>query len=101
MGATTADGSNLTPNDCGIAYGHAYSILAAFTMSGTKMVMLRNPWGTTGYTGDWHKDDSSWTDSLVAEVPLDVDPRTSDSDGIFVMPISTFTDTSENCIYSY
>lgn len=102
MGASTAAGSNLTPNDCGIAYGHAFSILATFSMSGgNKMVMLRNPWGTTGYNGAWYKDDTAWTESKVSEVPFGIDPRTSDADGIFVMPIATFTDTTQNCIYSY
>lgn len=101
MGASTASGSNALSNDCGIALGHAFSILTTFTMSGTSMIMLRNPWGTTGYSGAWHKGDTSWTDSLVSEVPFGIDPRTSDVDGIFVMPISTFTDTSQDCIYSY
>ena len=101
MGASTSAGSNQTPNDCGISYGHAFSILTTFTMSGNKMIMLRDPFGSTGYSGPWHKDDTAWTDALVALVPFGVDPRTSDTDGIFVMPIATFVDTSENCIYSY
>lgn len=33
MGAGTGAGADTTTNDCGIAYGHAYSILAAFDMS--------------------------------------------------------------------
>lgn len=93
MGASTASGSNQTPNDCGIPYGHAFSIMTTFTMSGTKMIMLRDPFGSTGYNGLWHKGDTAWTDALVAQVPFGVDPRTSDSDGIFVMPIATFTAT--------
>lgn len=30
MGAGTSGGSDTTYNDCGIAYGHAYSVIAAF-----------------------------------------------------------------------
>ena len=49
MGAGTGAGADTTTNDCGIAYGHAYSIITAFDMTaadGTvyNMVMLRNPW---------------------------------------------------------
>ena len=66
MGAGTASGSNSNINDCGLAYGHAYAILAAFTMDSTKMVLMRNPWGRTSYSGPWKHDDSAWTDALVA-----------------------------------
>ena len=69
MGAGTGSGSDTTFNDCGIAYGHAYSILTTFTMTssgGTSydMVMLRNPWGITYYSGTWYKSDSNWDDTL-------------------------------------
>jgi len=59
---------------------HAYSILSAFTMTynGTdiKMFLMRNPWGSTYYSSDWYKDDSRWTDALVAQIPHGADPRT-------------------------
>lgn len=106
MGAGTGSGSDTTFNDCGIAYGHAYSILGTFTMTDADdtdydMVMLRNPWGLTYYDGTWNKDDSNWTDDLVDYVPWSIDPRTSDDDGIFVMEISDFIDTSEDCLTSF
>jgi len=51
------------------------------------MVMMRNPWGETTYSGAWFKDDPNWTDELIAQVPFDIDPRTiADEDGIFVIP---------------
>jgi len=95
MGAGTSAGSDSTYNDCGIAYGHAYSILTTFSMTdagGTEydMVMLRNPWGVTYYSGTWDYDDANWTDALVAYVPWSIDPRTSNTDGIFVMAIADF-----------
>ena len=70
MGAGTGSGSDTTTNDCGIAYGHAYSILEAFDMiaaDGTvhDMYMIRNPWGTTNYNGAWYKSDSAWTTALI------------------------------------
>ena len=53
---------------------HAYSILAAFKMTdagGTehKCLLMRNPWGESNYNQTWSKDDSSWTDALVNQVP--------------------------------
>ena len=101
MGAGTASGANTNTNDCGLAYGHAYAILAVFTMDSTEMVLMRNPWGTTSYSGTWKYDDSNWTDALVAQVPFNIDPRTSNVDGIFTMPMSTFIDTSQTCIKSF
>lgn len=50
------------------------------------MVMVRNPWGVTYYNGDWDGNDARWTDDLVSQVPLSIDPRTSINDGVFVMP---------------
>jgi len=82
MGAgTSGNGDNTEYNSCGIAMSHAYSILAAFNMTESdgsqhKMFLMRNPWGLTSYSKDWHKGDSRWTDALVAQVPFGVDPRT-------------------------
>lgn len=92
MGAGTDGDNDEEVNGCGIATGHAYSVMSAFTMTdggGTDhdMVMIRNPWGSAYYTGDWNKDDENWTEDLVTQVPYSIDPRTSaDADGIFVIP---------------
>jgi len=52
MGASTAGASDSVFNDCGIAAGHAYSIITSFEMTDSsstvhKMLLLRNPWGVT------------------------------------------------------
>jgi hypothetical protein len=67
MGAGTeaAPGGDTTTNACGIANQHAYSIVEAFTLKqadGTswKMLLMRNPWGTSGYKGAWSETDSRW-----------------------------------------
>lgn len=101
MGAGTSGTSDSTFNDCGIANAHAYSIIGTYTMDSYDMVLLRNPWGLSYYSGTWSKDDGAWTDALVAQVPYGIDPRTSDSDGIFTMEISDFIDTSIDCINDY
>ena len=106
MGATTqGDGDDSETNDCGIAKSHTYSLITAFTMTDDSgnahdMIMLRNPWGETGYSGTWSKDDPNWTDALVAQVPFDIDPRTDqDSDGMFVMPKENLPQTA-GCIHT-
>ena len=97
MSAGTGSGVDSTYNVCGIANGHAYSILSAFTMtdaSGTanKVYMIRNPWGLdNGYNKTWKATDTKWTDALVAQVPLGIDPRKVQSpDGVFVVQSSDF-----------
>lgn len=80
-------------NSCGIFTGHAYSIISAFSITEangtiTKVVMARNPWGVTFYSAEWYANDTRWTDDIVTnQVPHGVDPRTSASVGIFIMPV--------------
>ena len=61
---TEGSGNDQVTNTCGIAMSHAYSILAAFEMTDAsqvkhKMLLMRNPWGTTGYNQAWKHDDSN------------------------------------------
>ena len=63
-----------------MARSHAYSILAAFEMTHNsatqKLLLIRNPWGTTAYNGPYNKGDSAWDDAaLLAKVPLNVNPK--------------------------
>ena len=74
--AAETTGGNGHINQCGVATFHAFSLITAFEMTEmieeTKtllvhdMIMMRNPWGNTGYRGDWNENDSRWTDELVA-----------------------------------
>ncbi len=80
MSAGTGSGVDSTYNVCGIPNGHAYSILSAFTMTDASgkvnsVYMIRNPWGYDNYNQTWKATDTKWTDALVAQVPLGVDPR--------------------------
>jgi len=108
MGAGTGSGSDSNFNECGIAYGHAYSIITTFSMTDANsnvydMIMLRNPWGITYYDGTWHKDDAAWTSSLISQVPFGINPTTSDSDGVFFMSKEDFVRVPDDydCINSY
>ena len=65
MALGTSAGSDLTSNTCGLAFGHAYTLLSAFTLlDGTlattdaaynqSMIMIRNPWGLdNAYNQTW------------------------------------------------
>ena len=70
IGAGTSGGSDTTTNDCGIANGHAYSIVSAFSMTDSSsysynMLLMRNPLGVTYYSSDWSADDSRWTYDMI------------------------------------
>eukprot|EP00356_Strombidium_inclinatum_P007169 CAMPEP_0170484982 /NCGR_PEP_ID=MMETSP0208-20121228/4355_1 /TAXON_ID=197538 /ORGANISM="Strombidium inclinatum, Strain S3" /LENGTH=273 /DNA_ID=CAMNT_0010758501 /DNA_START=606 /DNA_END=1427 /DNA_ORIENTATION=- len=90
MGASTDSGvSDSYVNSCGIAEGHAYSIISVFALkdeSGVtqhRLYMARNPWAVTYYNGSFSYSDSQWTENYKSQVPYGVDPTTSNSDGIF------------------
>ena len=95
MGAGTTGGSDTQVNDCGIAMGHAYSIISAFELKtgatvDYKLFMVRNPWGITYYNRAWSYNDASWTSAYKSQVPHSVDPTTSHNDGIFFVPSDLF-----------
>jgi len=97
IGAGTAgSGNDQQTNGCGIAMSHAYSVISAFTLTATnstayKVLLVRNPWGTTGYNSTFNKDDEIWTQAgTKAQVPNGVDPTTDWNNGYFVIPISKF-----------
>jgi hypothetical protein len=67
VGATTSGVTDTEKNKCGIAMAHAYSFLIAFQMTKNKgtaneisydMILARNPWGKSSYTGPWNFDDN-------------------------------------------
>ena len=73
---------------------HAYSLMSVFNMTDSNnanlgCLLIRNPWGEEPYYNtSFYSNSSRWTNSLVAQVPFGIDPRTSqESDGIFVVPI--------------
>ena len=76
----------------GLVPSHQYTVLALFEMwerDGTShdMLLIRNPWKESHYVGPWGAGDGRWTDELVAQIPHNIDPRTSqDDDGVFVIP---------------
>lgn len=87
---TDGGGNDQESNSCGIAKSHAYTILAAFKIDTDELLLVRNPWGTTNYKDtDWDKDSVKWNDAdTLAKVPLSVNPKTSNAQGIFVLPLA-------------
>jgi hypothetical protein len=90
LGAGTDGVTDINTNQCGIATGHAYSVISLFYMNGLQMIMLRNPWGYTRYAGDWDHNYSNWTTENKALVPFGVDPTTSHEKGIFFLQDKDF-----------
>lgn len=101
MNIGTDFGSDRDLNQCGVSFGHGYAVLSLFDMTDSdgnvhNMFMIRNPWGEATYRDQWKAKDKRWTDELVAQVPLEIDPRTSAKEfGVFVMPKERLT----TCFY--
>ena len=55
--------------------------------------LFRNPYGLDNfYNQAWNATDPKWTNALVAQVPLGVDPRKSQGpDGVFVLQMELFS----------
>jgi hypothetical protein len=69
----------------GIEDGHAYSVLRAVDYSGERLLMVKNPWGRTEWTGPWSDGSQEWT----AQALKDLD-YTFGNEGIFWMPYTDF-----------
>ena len=52
----------------GLNPNHAYTVLKTVQLSdGTKLIRIRNPWGTDCYYGDWSDDSPKWTEQFKQE----------------------------------
>ena len=50
-------------NLSGLTKGHAYTVLGTVKLSnGTRLVKIRNPWGTEGFVGAYSDSSSLWDD---------------------------------------
>ena len=71
-----------------VVQGHAYAILRIESVDGRSMVQLRNPWGTSDWSGRFSDDSPLWTDRLRAK--LDHRPGLSKDAGVFWMCAEDF-----------
>ncbi|CAG7727607.1 unnamed protein product, partial [Allacma fusca] len=49
----------------GLVSNHVYSILQVRSISGLRLLQLRNPWGDHSWKGDWNKASRLWTPQLL------------------------------------
>ncbi|KAG5643124.1 hypothetical protein DXG03_001550 [Asterophora parasitica] len=74
----------------GLIGNHAYSVLRAVECKGKRFVVLRNPWGTSEWTGRWSDGSREWTAAWLEILPL-LQHEFGD-DGQFVMEYCDFLD---------
>ena len=60
-----------------------------------RMLLMRDPKGTTDYSGPWNADDEAWDFYLTSKVPMNIDPTTSQNDGIFAVPLEKLAKSAE------
>ena len=76
-------------SESGVISGHAYSFIAVkeFEHQGktVKLCMLRNPWGSGEWKGDWCDESPLWTPALRKEVGCVVE-----DDGTFHIPYEDY-----------
>jgi hypothetical protein len=93
MTATAGEAAN---TKCGLRNLGAYVVIKAFIVvksaSNVNVVLMRDPNGASGYTGDWKSDDVAWTSDNKAKVPYGVDPTATawKNKGFFVLPSTMF-----------
>ena len=71
--------------DYGLVGSHAYTTIGVATYNNEKLVIMRNPWATEGYTGPWNDKSSKWTDAAKKALK-----HTTANDGKFFVPFSVY-----------
>jgi len=69
----------------GVVCGHAYSLIGVREYKGTRLIKVRNPWGSEHYTGPWSDGWSGWTEEARNQLG-----HTSKDDGTFWIPLNLF-----------
>jgi len=88
---TVSTSKDLTEEDAkrlGLYTDHAYAVLGVVqTSNGTRLLQLKNPWGSHGWKGKFSVHDTeSWSDpAFCAEVGYDANSAAKYDDGVFYM----------------
>ena len=78
-------------HETGIVGGHGYSFIKTVQLSdGTKLVQVRNPWGTEKYHGPWCDVCDEWTDTFKRQAGYDELFENEGKDGAFFTTIEIF-----------
>ncbi|KAJ7210163.1 hypothetical protein GGX14DRAFT_451547 [Mycena pura] len=78
----------------GLIGGHAYSVLRAVEYRDRRFVVLRDPWGKSGWTGPWSDGSKEWTEEWLPALKA-LKHGFGDA-GEFVMEYSDFLDSWED-----
>ena len=77
--------SSVTPGDK-LVSGHSYVVLDQLTLeSGTRLLLLRNPWGRDSFDGRWSDFDRLWTREAKRERGIP-----EGDDGLFYMSVEDY-----------
>ncbi|KZT59293.1 cysteine proteinase [Calocera cornea HHB12733] len=79
------------PSVNGLIVGHAYSVLRAIEHKGKRFVRLRNPWGSSEWTGPWSDGSKEWNSEWLAALPAL--GHAFGDDGEFLMNYEDFLNT--------
>lgn len=87
MQAGTEGSDDTLQNSVGLVKGHAYTVLGVHKLSrdGTRLVKIRNPWGSEVFHGAWSDDSPNWDQESKKEVGF-----VNADDGIFWTDIETY-----------
>ena len=81
----------------GLVSGHAYSVIGVVRLStGTKLVQVRNPWGSGEWTGAWSDNSEKWTAELKKEAKFE-----NKVDGAFFIRIVDYHKRFGNTFINY
>jgi hypothetical protein len=73
----------------GVISGHAYSLIAIHEFehegSEVRLLKMRNPWGSSEWTGAWSDNSSLWTDELREQLD-----SSAEEDGVFFIPFEDY-----------
>ena len=82
----------------GLVTNHAFTTLGVAEYKGTKLVKIRNPWGSERYKGAWSDQDTkAWTADALKALGHTKNTR----DGTFYMPIKNYKTLFYNTIVGY
>ena len=95
-GSFFGNGSDKDTNDIGVPYRHAFTVNGAVKLSdGTKLIRIRNPWGSELFHGDWSDSSTKWTEKLKEDAGyVDKD------DGLWFITPSDYIKSFENTTYN-
>mmetsp|Transcript_17849 Transcript_17849/g.34870 ORF Transcript_17849/g.34870 Transcript_17849/m.34870 type:complete len:444 (-) Transcript_17849:85-1416(-) len=87
--AAGSNGQGEAKNAEGIVAGHAYAVLKVKEVAGFKMLMLRNPWGSFEWNGDWSDNSPLWKQHPKVARACKSDGQET-NDGLFWMAFEDF-----------